>query len=209
MIQVEENLAQSPLYRAKETQGQGTNGLSQKIKSRSPEPQTNAQFQDFLTSSQAYTTSKTVHNAWSKQNPVNPSLTASWIRKAFFWQSLHLTQLAKAGESPSLISITYIIKFANCCCIETTGCYLYWGTMETIVTGFSGFPTSKASIMHIRNAGTWSIPGCTDSITLSPEGIISFCSPVKHTYSALCPFFFPSLKFSQHFQSPSSAEALH
>lgn len=210
MIQVEGNLAWSPLCRAKETRSQGTNGLSQEIKSRSPEPQTNTQFKDFLTSSQAYTTSKTEHNAWGKQNPANTSPTASWIRKAFFWQSLNGTQLAKAGESPTLISITYIIKFANCCCIETTGCYLYWGTMETIVTGFSVFPTSKASIIHIHNAGTCSIPGCTDSITLSPEGVTSFCSPVKHTYIQLFVLSSPTpLSFSQHFQSLSSAEALH
>lgn len=40
MIQVVEGLAQSPLYRAEETQGQGTNRLSQEIKSVSPKPQT-------------------------------------------------------------------------------------------------------------------------------------------------------------------------
>lgn len=127
---------------------------------------------------------------------------------AFFLKRLNLTQLAKAQESPSLITTKYIIKFANCCCIETTGCYLYWGTMETIATGFSIFPTSKASITHVCSSGTWSIPGCTDLIILSPKGIrsLSLLSCKRDLYSVLCLFFFFFFKLWKHFLSLSSPE---
>lgn len=41
MIQVEGELAGSPLYRAEERQGQGANGLNQEIKSLSQQTQPN------------------------------------------------------------------------------------------------------------------------------------------------------------------------
>lgn len=139
------------------------------------------------------------------------TIVIHWFSSSvFFLQSLNVTQLVKARESPSLINTKYVIKFANCCCIETTGCYLYWGTMETIVTVFPSFPISKANTIRICSSGTWPIPGCTDSIILSPEGIrfLTLSSCKRDLYTVLwCLLVFFFFKLSKHFLSLSSPEA--